>query len=82
MLEVGYSQSGTDLEEKAKRYIYSSGGEIKSVLVVDIKYIAPRPPSGISTAEEASATLWRATFPHEDSVDAVSEQTLVGLAEY
>lgn len=78
VLEVGYSQSGIDLQEKAKDYLCESYGEINAVLTVDIEYIAPEPPSTISTAGGASATLWRKNFPSDTEVQAVSVETLVG----
>ncbi len=75
MLEVGYSQSGTDLEEEVRRYIHGSGGEITFVLVVDIKYIDARFPSGISNLVDISdakslATDSEAPIPYTDSQPA------------
>ncbi len=36
-------QRGIDLKQKAKGFNYWSSGEIKSVLMIDIEYIAPKP---------------------------------------
>ncbi len=45
VLEVGYTQTRDDLEQKTKDYIHWSSGEINSVLIIDIEYIAPKRPS-------------------------------------
>lgn len=58
VIEVGYSQSGRALEDLAQEYYEDSGGHVKTVLTVDVKY-TPRGQRQSSIDKTASFCLYR-----------------------
>jgi hypothetical protein len=59
VIEVAWSQDGKDLPGLAKRYIEASGGGIRTVIGVDIKYEHPIGPPHSKT-KPAIFLVWRA----------------------
>lgn len=73
VVEIGFGQAGQDLEELAKHYYEDTDGHIKTVLTVDLGYVAeaqrrlerrqlgrrPSRSSAESTTRQASLSLYR-----------------------
>ncbi|TKA62120.1 hypothetical protein B0A49_13504 [Cryomyces minteri] len=69
-LEISYSQKRKGLEDLAYSYIRGSGGNIKTVVGLDIEYT---PPGKASKTKKATLSVWRYGLVRNDDGEEVAD---------